>query len=1083
MSIAETVTMREALAWTLSLAVLILGWLACSDLPCLGDPPLTDREVRVITPYPGASAAEVEVEVSQKVETVVRQLAQLGWVESCSSRGLSVVGVHIRDKYDEQALPQIWDELRHRIDDLQSELPPGAGPSRIDDRIGDISGAYYALVGAGFTPAELAREAEVLRLGLSTLDGVEKVDLFGEQHEALYVEVSSDRAKALGVGLEQVIEALGNKDLPADAGSIRIGPEQVAISPSEVYRSEQELGELMIAPGPNRLVRLGDVAEIRRGYQDPPRLLRVEGQPAVGIAVAAKLGTDPIALGEAVQRRLSELTVGIPLGMELKTVALQSDAVRQAIEDSTGYLVQASLILVLALLLLMGPRRGLLVAFLTLVTLAATFLVMEWLGIGLDRVSLGALVIVSGLIPGSSILLVEDLKANMDGKMAGTAAAREVVARDALPLLAATAVTVLSFAPVAGMESIAGDYSRPLFQVISIALPLSWAMALTLGPLLADRFLGYGDRSGVPSPPPAGLVANDHGASRATLEATKGSLGPDRSLTPTLSHKGRGGSRSASGAYFHSSLYARILAATIRHRWILLSATVVMITLSLYGFGFIKQIYFPPSTSPRFLVEVSFRAGTAIEETEHWMDEIQAYLRGQEGIRQVATAIGAGHPRYVPGYHPVSDPGSHYAVSLVSVDDPHRIDTIGPRIQTDLQDRFTDAVVDVEREPRALDGTGGHILLRISGPDPVELRRMADQVEQLMAADPDAKAVRDDWGAKVKVARPVLNGELMRRLGVTRAQIAATLHATYAGSRTGLFQEGTELIPILVRAPQDERTRIEDMESIQVTSPLRGDKISLNRLVERLDTVTEDARRYRRNGIRVIGVQADTDRGSAFELLERLEPRVEEALGAAPTANASLAAGPDIAIPLGGRPGYTIDWGGEAEGLAASRVELLTWLPLCGSLILLILVALFRGLRQPLVILLNVPLVLIGIVTGLLLTGLPLDFLSLLGLMGLSGLVIRSAILLVERIDAEVRTGGAVPLDILRAVGARRRPVGFAAITSILTLLPLLQDGLFVSMAVTLVFGLAIATPLVLVVVPVLYSVLFRARGGEAPLK
>jgi multidrug efflux pump subunit AcrB len=1039
-SIAESLIRKRTLVWPLCIALLILGWLSYADLPRLEEPSLTVREAWVITPYPGASAAEVEEQVSAKIERAARGLDPLAFVDSYSSRGLSVVRAHVQHRYDEQVLPPIWDELRHLVDDLQRQLPPGAGPSTVNDRLGDRYSASYALVGEGFTPGELGQVAEMLRRGLGALEAVEKVDLFGKEEETLFVEVSTSRAKALGVAVDQVLEALRGKDLPADAGRIPIGPELVSFEPAGLYRSEEHLRELMIAPAPDRLVRLGDISEVRLGYQDPPpRLLRLDGRPAVGIAAAGKPDADPIALGEAVQRRVAELTADIPLGMELKIVALEQDDVAETSDEFNGYFIQASAILITTLLLFMGLRSGLLVTFLTLLTLAAVFVIMDRLRIPLDRISLGALVITLGLIPGNAILVVEDIKARLSQGVGVITAAWEAVARNALPLLGATAVATLAFAPIGGMAKDTGDYVRPLFLVVLIGLPLSWVTAVTLAPLLADRFLASGDGCRKQKDPLGGPV---HG------------------------------------------IYTRILDAAIRYPWVPLGASVLLILLSLYGLGFVRQAYFAPSDSPRLLVEVQFRAGTHIRDTERWMNDIQTYLRGQEGVLQVATAIGAGHSPYLAGSRRAPElglgPGGHFAASLVSIDDSRRIDAIGARIQTDLERRFPDAVVVVKRQPRAMDKGGSQIQLRLRGPDPVELRRLADQAKALIAADPAARAVRDDWGPKVKVARPLLAGELARRLGIDRAQIATALRTTYSGTRTGFLPKGTELVPIVVRAQEGDRRRIADMGDIQVISPLRGDRISLNRLVERLDTLTEDARRFRHNGLGMITVHADVGLGSAFELLRRIKPRLEEALGA-DAASGSSEPGRGMEIPLKGRPGYSVAWGGEAEGLAESRAELGTWLPLCGGLTLLILIALLGDLRRPLIVLLTVPLPLIGVTGGLLLTGYPFDFMALLGLMGLPGLVMKQAILLVKRIDLQMSAERPRPSVILQAAGRCLHPLGLGAGATLLTLLPLLRDSFFASTAATLMSGLAFAIPWTLVMVPALYAILLRARDGETP--
>jgi multidrug efflux pump subunit AcrB len=349
-NIAELAIRKGTVTWSLSFAVLILGWLAYQNLPRLLEPELSVRETLVVTPYPGASAQGVEQEVSEKIEQAIRGLDGLRRVESYSSRGLSAVKAIVRDKLDGHRLPQVWDELRRKIDSVQHELPPGAGPSIVEDDFGEIHGVYYALVGEGFTQAELKRVAELVQRELGSLDGVKNTLLFGEQQETIFVEISKEKAKALGVGLDRVLDALRSKNLPADAGRIRVGPEYVPIYPSRLYRSEQDLGELLIAGENDRLARLDDVAEIRRGYEDPPRrLLRVDGNPAIGIALSTVPGGDLVAMGEAVERKLAQLESKIPLGMELMAIGLQPQAIAEAIDGFLANLALAIAIVIAAL--------------------------------------------------------------------------------------------------------------------------------------------------------------------------------------------------------------------------------------------------------------------------------------------------------------------------------------------------------------------------------------------------------------------------------------------------------------------------------------------------------------------------------------------------------------------------------------------------------------------------------------------------------------------------------------------------------------------------------------------------------------
>jgi len=1048
-SIAELAIRKRTVTWSLSVAVLILGWLAFSNLPRLMEPDLSVREALVVTPYPGASAKEVEQDVSDRIERSARELDQLRRVESYSSRGLSIVRVIIRDEHDGRSLPQVWAELRNKIDAVQSDLPPRAGPSMVDDDFGDIYGAYYALVGAGFSESELRRVAELLRQKLGALDGVKKTILFGEQQDTIFVEVSKAEMKALGVGFDQIFDALRSKNLPADAGRILVGPEQVPIYPSGLYRSEQDFGDLMIAAGKDRLIRLGDIAEIRRGYEDhPSRLLRVDGSPAVGIAVKMVRNSDLVAVGEAVEHSLTELESEIPLGMELKVIALQPAALTETIDSFLSRLALAFAIVIATLAFFMGLRSGLIVGFVTLLNLAGTLAVMDTFQIGLNSISMGALIIALGLLTDNAIVVVDGIKVRMGLGMGGLQAVREVVSSNTIPLLVATSVAALAFASIGSLNSSAGEYTGALCLVILIALPISWITAITIAPMLAERFLEHGA--------PADGDADPY------------------------------------GGHFYR-FYAKIVAAAIRRRRPILTATTLLLALSLYGLRFVPQIYFPGADTPTFLVEIHFREGTHIRETERRMDEIQTYLSGYAEIIQVATAIGESHPRHLPIHDAEPYPRSHYSVSLVSVDDHRRIDEIRSRIQSDLEERFPDAVVNVKKYAPGAEMSGGRIRLRISGPDPAELRRLADAAEAVITSDPDAKAVRDGWGAKVKVARPVLAQERARRLRVDRKRISDAMRTTYSGTLTGFYREGSELIPIVVRVPREERSEVEDMADILVTSPLRGDQVPMLQIVDRLETITEDARRYRRDRRPTITVHADANRGPTLELFKRIKPRVEKTLDVDGTSQPARvpaldfaleldanAVTDDVMLPLTDRPGYFLSWGGDAESYMESQARLAASVPVYFGLMALVTVALFNSLRQPLIVLLTAPLSLIGVTAFQLLTGQPFGFMSLLGVVVLSGLLMKYTILIVDRIARETATGKARAAAILDAGRSLLRPVTLAAGTTILAILPLLRDDLFRSMAATATAGLGVGTLLSLVLVPVLYAAILPVGDKEA---
>ena len=486
MNIAEFSIKKSVITWTLTFAILVLGYLAYQDLPRLEDPEFAIKDAVVVTPYPGASPQEVEKEVTEQIEKAIQEMGQLRRVESYSSRGMSVVKVKIKDSYDKDALPQVWDELRKRVGDYQGNLPPGAGPSTVNDDFGDVYGVYFAITGDGFTMAEIKKVAEMLKRELLTVTDVKKIVFFGEQTEAIFVEMSRTKMAALGITRTEIFQALSAKNLPADSGRVSIGTEYMAFNPTGILKSEKDFGDLLISSRGSRLIYLRDVAEIRRDYVDPPqRLLRMNGRPALGLAISTVQGGNAVTMGNAVGDRIKELKNQIPLGMELEVISLQSATVTEAINAFVINLVEAVAIVIVVLLIFMGLRSGLIIGFILVLTISATFVVMGYYQITLERISLGALIIALGMLVDNAFVVVDGMKVKMEKGLDGLQAAKEVVAQNSTPLLGATAVAVLAFASIGGMENSTGEYCRSLYYVILISLSLSWLTAVTTTPLLS----------------------------------------------------------------------------------------------------------------------------------------------------------------------------------------------------------------------------------------------------------------------------------------------------------------------------------------------------------------------------------------------------------------------------------------------------------------------------------------------------------------------------------------------------------------------------------------------------------------------
>lgn len=1049
MNIAEFAIKKSVITWTLTVAFLVLGFISYQNLSRLEDPEFAIKDAIIITPYPGASPEEVEKEVTEQIEKAAQEMGQLKRVKSYSERGLSKVRVTMQDQFDKTELPQVWDELRKKLRDYRKNLPPGAGDPIVIDDFGDVYGVYYALTGDGYTMAELKKVAELLKRELLVVKDVKKITYFAERKEAVYIEMSKSKMTALGISQQEIISALQAKNLVADAGKLKIGPEYMAINITGIFKSEKDFESLLIASREGKLIYLKDVANIRRDYIDPPQnILRYNGKDAIGIAISTRLGGNAVTMGEAVQKKIEKLESEIPLGVELKVISLQSETVKNAINGFIVNLIEAIVIVIIVLLFFMGLRSGLIIGFILVLTIACTFMLMKLYGIMLERISLGALIIALGMLVDNAIVVVDGMKVKMQQGIDGLQAAKEVVGQNAIPLLGATAVTVLAFAAIGSAQNSTGEFTQSLYYVILISLSLSWLTAVTTTPLLTKKFI---------------------------LSKKKQSDSNSAKLYDNKFYKG----------------YKRFLEFAIKHRKLSTASVVLLFVISLFGFRFVEQMFFPPSTRPQFMVECFTREGSHIRETEQVVAEMEKYLKEVDGVEFIASAIGGGHPRFLLTYQTPTEATGNYISILVQVDDYRKVKACFQKVQNDLENKFPDVVVNV-RKFLLGPGTGGKIQLRINGSDNDKLRHLADKVIEVIREDPQSKSIRTEWGDKVKVIQPVLDEENARRLGISRPMVAQCIKSNFSGSVTGVFREGIELIPIVARAPENERITIENMRDLTIFSPVAGRNIPLLQIVKNIEVVSENSRISRWQRQSMITIHCDARSELSSVLFKRIKPKIEKALNidvdtylnknydenSLENHKAStIKVKHDDFIPIKDMPGYSISWGGEAETQDEAQEALANALPLFFGIMIFVVIALFNAFKPAIIIWLTVPLALVGVASGLLITNQPFGFMALLGFLSLSGMLIKNAIVLIDQIDVNIKTGMDRYTAVVSSGISRLRPVAMASLTTMLGMMPLLQDDFFISMAVTIVFGLGFATILTLIVVPVMYAMFFKIKS------
>lgn len=1010
----------------LAMVLAILGGLvAYRNIGRLEDPEFTIKQALVITPYPGASAEEVAQEVTNPIEIACQQLAQLDYVESESSRGRSVVTVNIKDSYGRESMPQIWDELRRKISDAQAQLPPSArGKSVVIDDFGDVYGIFFAVTGDGFSFPELRRYVDFLRRELLQVPGVKSVALLGEQREVVFLEISRQRLAQFGINEEGIYAKLQEKNIEADGGRIRVGDEHVALDPTGSFESAAAMLDLVIGSDESgRQLRLGDIATIERGDQDPPRrVLHYDGLPAIGLGVSSVPGGNVVKMGAAIRAKLAELHTSQPVGIEIGEINFQPEAVSQATSEFMFNLGKAVTIVFVVLIFAMGRKTGFIIGLVLFLTIMATFLVMYMKGdLLMERISLGALIIALCMLTDNAIIVIEGIKVGIESGRNKLEVVREVVAENQWPLFGATAIGVIAFAAIGLSEDATGEYTNSLFWVILIALSLSWVSSVTATPLLSYLLF---------KPLP------------------KNGQEPQKDPYDTLPFR----------------IYRQLLTLALRHRWLVVAACALAFVASLFGFRHVDQSFFPPATRPQFLVDVFLPAGTHIRETERLSRDIQQFIQKQTGVTHVTSFIGGGGLRFLLVYSPENE-NPAYVQFLVDVDDSSKISPLLTTIQKQIDDNFPNANA-IAKKFLLGPGSGGRVQARFSGPDPAELRRLGDLAIRVMESTGNALCIRSDWRERVSVIRPKVLESPARRNGITRAEVAGALASSFEGRPVGFFREPgsaaaslfpqeTRLLPIVVRPPLSEREDIASLASLQIWSPVARRMIPLSQVSDGSEIVWEDPLVARRDRFPTLTIHADPATGLPSQLLEEVKQSIE-------------------AIPL--PPGYSLAWGGEFEDSTQARAALVEPLPYVLALMVFIVVCLFNSIRTTLLIWLVIPLFIIAVTVGLLLTRMPFGFMATLGVLALGGELIKNQIVVLSKI-LTLKAKGTPPFQALLDGGtAKMRPVCMVVLTTVLGMIPLLTDPFFGSMAVCIMFGLSFAAVLSLIVTPVLYAIFYGIK-------
>lgn len=1012
MDIVKTSIEKRVISWLFVLILIFGGLASFSNLGRLEDPEFTIKDAVVVTYYPGASATEVELEVTDRVETAIQQLAQVKEIKSKSFPGYSEITVTMKDKYGKDTLPQIWDELRRKVGDAQSQLPPGTSTSYVNDDFGDVYGIFLALSGDGYDYRELKEEGKFLRRELSLVPGVSKVAINGTQEEQIFIEVSMAKLSQLGISINDIKNALSYKNLVSPAGSVKVGDSSVRIETTGIFSTVDDIKNLLISKDGKALTYLKDIADVYSGFDETPSSkVRVDGKEAITLGVSATSGENVVEVGNRIEARLAELEGELPAGMNLEKIYFQPDYVAESISNFIVSLAQAVGIVIAILLVFMGLKSGLLIGSILLLTIFGTFIFMQMFAIDLQRISLGALIIAMGMLVDNAIVVTEGILVKVQAGQKAKKAAVDVVKQAFWPLLGATVVGILAFAGIGLSDDSTGEYCATLFYVILISLLLSWLLAVTITPFFCDIVLKPAIKK-------------------------EGDIEPDPYAHPIFVG------------------YKKILMKLIKFRKATVGSLVGLLAISIYGFGFIEQSFFPNSTTPIFYIHYWKPQGTDIRTTEKDMINIEEFIMKQEHVEQVSTFIGSGASRFMLTYGP-EQPNPSYGIFIVKADN---LDAIQGILDNSMNYIYTN-FPDTEARPERLKlgpGGGQPIGTRIIGEDPTVLRELSAKVEKIMYDSGKATNIRNDWRQQTKIVNPNFLEAQARNAGLTRPQINQALEMGFSGTTVGQFRNNDELIPITMRLSEKERGDIDSINSIQVWSDVSQKYIPISQLVDKIEPKWEDSLIRRQDRRRTITASADNIEGvNANDLFNELRPQIEA-----------------IELPAG----YSIEWGGEYEDSTNAQNALFGSLPKGIGAMILVVILLFNAVKQPLIIWLCVPLAIIGVTFGLLLFQGSFGFMALLGFLSLTGMLIKNAVVLLDQIDLEISEGKEMLKAVVESSVSRVRPVAMGAITTILGLIPLLGDAFFVDMAITIMAGLTFATVLTLLVVPVLYTMFFKIK-------
>ncbi len=1016
-------------------AVLIIGGLwAFTQMPKLEDPAVRVKQALVVATYPGASAHQVELELTDPIEKSIRQMPGIDHIESSSYADMTIITVELHPTVKDDELEQQWDLLRRKVENIKPSLPKGSQVMTVADDFGDVYGMFYALTGDGLSDRQLSDYAELIKREVLAIDGVTRVDIYGKRSECININLKEEKMANLGVLPTEVIQTLNGQNATSYAGYYDNGTRRIRVTVDDKFRSVEDIANMLIAGHDDDQLRIRDIADVSKGYEKVTRnaMLR-DGERALGISIACSSSHDILKVGDKVEEKLGQLAERMPVGVEYNKVFFQPERVSDSLYTFLINLLESVVIVVVVLIFFMGFKSGVILGMSLAVIVFGSFLVLNGFDGTLQRVSLAAFILAMGMLVDNAIVIVDGILVDLRSGKPRAEALTSIGRKTAMPLLGATLIAILAFMPIFLSPDTSGVYVRDLFIVIAVSLLLSWLLALTHVPLMANRLLHPKVSEG---------------------EAYKGK------------------------AY---DMLDKVMGICLRHRLMVVGAAVVLLVGSMSCYPFLQQSFFPDMEYDQLYIEYKLPEGYNSTQVENDLEQMRKMLMQCKDVTHVTTSIGGTPSRYNL-VRSIATPSLAYGELIVDFTSPETLVEHLDSMQRTLNDRFPDAYIKIKRYN--LMYKKYPIEICFNGPDPQVLHQLTDSAMAIVRNSDKVCLPTSDWEPQVPVLTVDYNQQAARTSGLSRGDVALSLMSYTDGIPVGTFYDGIHPENIYVKCHTDKGEEVENLDRVNVFGMMPNvgnvfNRSTVQKLMSgRLDK--DDVIRQVTSTTPLSQVSKGIDIRWEEPVVVRYNGQRQQRLQCSPASGVSTESArqsiaktiESISLP----EGYSLSWEGEYKASTQSKQYLFKGFPLSVVMMLLILIMLFNDFRRPAIIFSCIPLVVVGVFPSVLLSGKDFGFVAIVGILGLIGMMIKNGIVLIDEISLQISQGKPLDRALIDSSKSRLLPVMMASLTTILGMIPLISDSLFGSLAVTIMGGLAAGTIIILIFIPVLYSLMYKSK-------